>query len=64
MCILPETLKILFHVGWTSEGDFMVAGECKCLIDDCEEIKLFPPGHSISFNEKNLPTGYIYKSSY
>jgi asparagine synthase (glutamine-hydrolysing) len=46
---------IPLYVGWTSTGDFMVASECKCLVDDCEEIKLFPPGHTLTFNEKNLP---------
>lgn len=46
---------IPLYCGWTSSGDFMVASECKCLIDDCETIKVFPPGHSMTFHVDTLP---------
>jgi len=47
---------IPLYVGWTKAGDFMVASECKCLIDDCEKIELFPPGHTLVFNSNDIPT--------
>ena len=46
---------IPLYCGWTSSGEFMVASECKCLIDECETIKVFPPGNCISFNANTLP---------
>lgn len=46
---------IPLYCGWTSRGEFMVASECKCLIDECETIQVFPPGNCISFNANNLP---------
>ena len=54
---------IPLYCGWTSSGDFMVASECKCLIDDCETIKVFPPGHSMSFNASTLPSSNTFYSS-
>ena len=54
---------IPLYVGWTANGDFMVASECKCLIDDCETIKLFPPGNTLTFNVSQLPIIETFTSS-
>ncbi len=54
---------IPLYVGWTASGDFMVASECKCLIDDCETIKLFPPGNTLTFNLNQLPIIDTFTSS-
>jgi len=46
---------IPLYIGWTPTGEFMVASECKSLIEPCEIIEVFPPGHSLQFNVNDLP---------
>jgi asparagine synthase (glutamine-hydrolysing) len=47
---------IPLYIGWNSTGEFMVASECKSLVEVCNRIIVFPPGHSLTFNVKSLPT--------
>ena len=41
---------IPLYYGKTKYGEYMFASECKCLIDDCEQIELFPPGHYLELD--------------
>lgn len=38
---------IPLYYGFTGDNNLMVASEMKCLVDDCETIGKFPPGHVV-----------------
>ena len=36
---------IPLYIGWTAEGGRVIASEMKALMDVCERVEVFPPGH-------------------
>lgn len=52
---------IPLYIGEDLEGNIWVSSEMKCMVEFCESVKNFPPGHFVIGQPGNLNTQLFYK---